>query len=293
MRTNIQANLTKTRSLVIKSLTNATGHRPKHEAVDLTVSIIGLYPNLDTLKPHLRRNPVEIAEFYQETLGVPLLQEGNPRIALSQEALQWKCNTADIPAYKGRKFEASFEVLIDHNPPPGSYVITMDASRNEAARLEPYSRKLFLRYLDAEICLGSRAYNNPLGFAGVLPTALSSASTPDVLIVKNIQTSLFCKSVGFSNILRAYYKYWDKVFLLAIEDLADFMGIPSVWMTTANYQLRKWRYDKLLTIHPMTAVNVYAHTPQSLGYTLREINPLVIEGVTCDLVWEKGFRPAA
>ena len=261
----------------------------REKDVDLVVSIIGLHPNLAGIEQHLGKNPAKIAEIFQKSLGISDLKDGEVLPLFSQKGLKWRCNTKKLSPYKDAEFKASFKIYYDESFPE-SYVITMHAIYGEIQRLKAYSKEFYLKYLDDQAFEDNFDSKNVLGFAKVFLVQPPSETSPAILIAKNIQSALFCRSVGISKILRKRYKYWDRVLLMAIEDFAKFVKSPLLWVPTANHQLRKWKLDKLLTIHPMTAFNIYTQAPFKMGYALREIDPRVIESTECNLVWEKDLR---
>ena len=259
-------------------------HRTKD--VDLVVSIIGLNPNWAAIEPHLGKKPAKITAIHQQSLPISLGLDDTRRMQPNKSHEGWHSGTNMLPPYKNASFGAYFEIKYKSSY-FGYYLLAMLGSEPEADLLDPFSRNLQSRNLEHVEDLRGFPLWNVLAFAKIHVQTDSKGATPSFVLTREIQSSLFARSVGLTRQLRNRYKYWDRVFTIAIEDYASFLGAPLVWMATSDFQMRNWKYDPLLTIHPMTAFNVYARTPQRRGYVLREIEPMVIDSTTLDLVWEK------
>ncbi|MBI5036724.1 hypothetical protein HZC09_05265 [Candidatus Micrarchaeota archaeon] len=112
---------------------------------------------------------------------------------------------------------------------------------------------------------------NALAYARFVPQG-------DKLVVFELQSDL--GALGLPYNVRKPFKDWHKILLWKMKEYAKEKGFKEVWVTTGDWQRRKWK-----ELHPSTILETYGNAPLDMGFTLVKTPETKIEGVKSNLFW--------
>ncbi|MBI5635915.1 hypothetical protein HY993_03050 [Candidatus Micrarchaeota archaeon] len=159
-------------------------------------------------------------------------------------------------------FEAKYEIspfaFID-NKQEGSITLAVYPPKTDLDKLAAQGRKLGGHVEDA------------IGFARFHIQGKK-------LIVSNLQTDIGDANLSTSQ--HDKYKDWHKMLLLGLNEYAARNGAREIWITPAEYQMRRWR-----GLSAKTAFEAYAKTPSEMNFSLKQTEPMEVEGTKTQLFW--------